>query len=138
MDSEARFESLADNIIQSVNVGDDIYFGNGQTLLWQVLSVEPEWKRILIMTEDCLDEKMTYGYGNRYTTWKDSQIREYLNDRFFYETFYCDESYLIEQVELEETKIVPGYQEGVGQIEFTGETTLDKVFVLSVDRKSVV
>lgn len=130
LDSEERFNTLANKFIHEIKVGDSISLGRSS---WQVLDVDVENKRLLLIAKYAVDPELAYGYMNVYTTWKDSQIREWLNNSFFYSQFSEMEAALIEEVTLEETAIEPGSTDNTYKIGYTGATTTDRIFVLSVE-----
>lgn len=123
-DVEHEYLSMAD-------VGDIVDFGecnngllntNGP-IQWIVLKKENE--KTLLLSRDVLTSKQ-YNSRQENITWKDSTLREWLNQTFYTEVFSSKE-----QEWIEESQILNNDNETYGTP--AGENTVDKVFLLSND-----
>lgn len=102
-----------------MKIGDQLTFGDYE---WQVLDVQED--RALIMTS-VITELRNYHSKNEDITWKDCELRQYLNGEF-YNRFKAEEKARILQVQ-NMNKGNPWYNvDG-------GEDTLDSIFILSMD-----
>lgn len=123
-DVEHEYLSMAD-------IGDVVDFGecnNGLLntdgpIQWIVLKKENG--RILLLSRDVLTSKK-YNSLQESITWKDSTLREWLNQTFYTEVFSPEE-----QDWIEEGQIINNDNEIYGTS--AGENTVDKVFLLSDD-----
>lgn len=116
------------------HVGDIVTFGsyeqdnklnNGsEEIKWIVLDVKDQ--SILLLSKDVLD---AYRFNNSWAeiTWDDSGIREWLNDTFYYNAFS-----LSEQLKIQSAFASADRNPYFSHLD-PGSSTLDKVFLLSVD-----
>ena len=107
------------NPYATVSIGEVIQFGN---IDWLVLEIEND--KALIISNNVL---MTRMYCNTNpTNWEKSNIRQFLNDSFYNETFSDDEKELIIDTNL--INPANSYYNTDG-----GNNTADRVFLLSID-----
>lgn len=102
-----------------MEIGDKLIFGEYE---WRILDLKEE--KALILTEEIIELR---DYHNKPVdiTWKDCELRRYLNDEFY--SKFSD----IDQIRIIETPNTnPGnlWYKADG-----GEDTLDKIFILSID-----
>ena len=108
------------NPYSSVQVGDVIQFAG---IDWRVLEISDG--KALILSEYLLKEMQ---YNNKYTgmTWAECSLREYLNGKFYDDTFKGDEKALIAEAAIETADNpwfgTPG-----------GKSTKDRLFLLSIE-----
>lgn len=134
-DSEVLIENQKYDVeheyLSAANVGDIVNFGecnngllntNGP-ILWIVLKKENG--KILLFSKDVLTSK-PYNSLKESTTWKDTTLREWLNQTFYTEVFSSRE-----QEWVEESQILNNNNEIYGTP--AGENTIDKLFLLSTD-----
>lgn len=134
-DSEVLIENQKYDVeheyLSAANVGDIVNFGecnngllntNGP-ILWIVLKKENG--KILLLSKDVLTSK-PYNSLKESTTWKDTTLREWLNQTFYTEVFSSRE-----QEWVEESQILNNNNEIYGTP--AGENTIDKLFLLSTD-----
>ena len=114
---------IAGDIIQFGNYEQDNNTANGkEPIEWIVL--ERDGNKLFLLSKYVLDK---HCYAKKYKVdWVDSDIRRWLNNDFFANAF--DES---EQMKIVDTKLD---NPGLESIDIAnGESTVDKVFLLSVD-----
>lgn len=102
-----------------MKVGDKVLFGEYE---WRVLDVQED--KVLILTEEIIELR---DYHNKCTdiTWRDCELRKYLNGEF-YEKFS----------EEDRIKIVETVNTNPGNLWYKadgGEDTTDYIFILSID-----
>lgn len=102
-----------------MQIGDQLVFGKYE---WIVLEVQDD--KALIITKDIIEQR---DYHNKYTdvTWKDCELRKYLNNEF-YSTFIDDDR----------AKIIETLNQNPGNLWYKvdgGEATKDSIFILSID-----
>lgn len=102
-----------------MKIGDKLKFGSYD---WIILDVMND--KVLLITEDIILQR-DYHNKNENITWKESELRKYLNDEF-YNRFTDEEKEKIVEV-VNKNFDNPWY--GVSG----GEDTIDKIFVLSLD-----
>ena len=120
-----EFENLED-----ARIGDYVLFGSyvqeddeeAEPIIWEVISKKGDC--LLLLSRDCLDS-LPYQEEYGKTSWKDSYLREWLNEDFYDEAFTEDEQDLI-MYKTVQNKKNPEY----------GNTNLkdtrDRVFILSI------
>lgn len=102
-----------------MKIGDKITFGG---LEWRILEIKQD--KILILTEEIV-ELRDYHNRDRDVTWKDCELRAYLNNDFYHRFRAQDQQRILETVN--ENPGNPWYRvEG-------GEDTIDKIFILSME-----
>lgn len=90
---------------------------------WIVLDIKPN--KILLVSKYILDCKQ-YHIKDSLVYWKDSNIRAWLNSTFIFNAFNEDEiSNILDTYVINDTNIYTN--------EFSGENTIDKVFILSLN-----
>lgn len=97
-------------------------FGENTPYTWEILTIE-DGKALLLSTK--LVDNMPYHEQNSEITWKDCDLREWLNNDF-YKTFSDEERAMIIPVENDNS---PNETYGTS----SGEKTTDKIFLLSID-----
>ncbi len=122
-DAKNAFSGLGS--IQNINVGDTIYFGNfeqdndssngNERIEWRVLKKQDD--KILVISDCALTTKQFDSYETRVSDWAECDLREWLNNDFYYQSFSDVERSLIVEVSLPN--------------DYTGDSTYDKVFLLS-------
>lgn len=124
-------------IFDDVSVGNVIFFGsyeqdgnpsNGaEVLVWKVLAKEND--KMLVITEKVID-RVDYDSGLDYTTWEDSEIRDWCNDAFYRQAFSEAERSQILEVN-NSNPDASGYEWNWHGKD--GVNTRDKVFCLSYE-----
>ena len=119
--------------IENASVGDYIEFGayeqdndssNGkEPIEWRVLDKKDN--RVLVISKYALDCKK-YNMQDKYITWEDCTLREWLNEEFFGEAFSSSE---IERIPTVNISAEDNSEFGTE----AGNDTEDKIFLLSVD-----
>lgn len=102
-----------------MNVGKKIIFGNYE---WRILEIQDD--KILLITEEIIMQK-DYHNKKEHITWKDCDLRKYLNIDF-YNTFSSEEKERIIEVKNKNSDNLWYNSNG-------GEDTIDKIFLLSLD-----
>lgn len=102
-----------------MNVGEKIIFGNYE---WRILEIQDD--KILLITEEIIMQK-DYHNKKEHITWKDCDLRKYLNIDF-YNTFSSEEKERIIEVKNKNSDNLWYNSNG-------GEDTIDKIFLLSLD-----
>lgn len=97
----------------------------GEPILWRILDIEGN--NITAISEYCLDV-LCFHSKYRYPTWKDSDIRKWLNTIFYENSFSPDEREVINQVRNETLPIV----DHDGNCYSGGDVTQDYVYLLDV------
>jgi hypothetical protein len=114
----------SDGKLIEIVVGNIIEFGGfgtrGKNLEWRVLEVDTRKWRALLITKDIIEKR---GYHDE----QEGELRDYLNDKFYNDSFLDSEKSLIAQVQ-NANPDNPWYEKGKG----CGET-LDRVFLLSLE-----
>jgi len=105
----------------SAAAGDTIHLGGHD---WLVLDVKDD--RALVISEKILSRRMWH-YEQRAMTWEPSEIRQYLNESFFYDTFSEEERAYI--VEVNNVNNMNPWFGSAG----SGSDTVDRVFLLSLE-----
>ncbi|GAU78876.1 DUF6273 domain-containing protein [Fusibacter sp. 3D3] len=102
-----------------MKIGDQVVFGDYE---WRILDVQDD--KALILTEEIIELR---DYHNKGTdiTWKDCELRKYLNGEFYQKFKVEDRAKIMETV-----NINPGnlWYKADG-----GEDTTDRIFILSID-----
>lgn len=108
---EAEKETLRD-----AQAGDIVSFGNYESnTQWLVL--ERKEDSLLLLSKNLLDKRQ-YNSSSGGITWEDCDIRQWLNEEYYENTFTLAEKLLIEKTELSSGE---------------DEVVSDKVFLLSID-----
>ena len=122
------FASLGGSILQnkgtfnaSTVAGDIIRFGGND---WRVLEVKDS--RALVLSDKVLSAQVYHALDVNPVTWEESNVRQYLNESFYYETF--SES---ERARIAETVVSDRDNPWYGMS--SGNESTDKVFLLSID-----
>lgn len=102
-----------------MKIGDKIKFGSYD---WNILDVNND--KILLITEEIVEQR-DYHNKNVDITWKDSELRKYLNNEFY--NRFSDE------VKAKIVEVVNNNLDNPWYGISGGEDTLDKVFILSLD-----
>ncbi|HET6784583.1 MAG TPA: DUF6273 domain-containing protein [Erysipelotrichaceae bacterium] len=102
-----------------MNIGDKISFGKYE---WRILDIRED--RILILTDEII-ELRDYHTKAIDITWKDCELRNYLNHEFFNTFNKNEQSRIIETLNKNPDN---NWYKADG-----GEDTLDKIFILSMD-----
>lgn len=102
-----------------MNLGDKLVFGEYE---WRILDIQKD--KILILAEEIIELR---DYHNKYIdiTWKDCELRKYLNNEFYDKFSENDKSKIIEII-----------NKNPGNLWYKtegGEDTADKIFILSID-----
>ena len=97
-----------------------IFFGG---YFWRILAIKNE--RALIISEDILLER-AYHIKYEDITWEECELRQYLNEQFYNETFSADE-----KKRIIETMVVNNDNPDYGT--YGGNDTYDKIFLLSIE-----
>ena len=93
---------------------------------WIILEKDSENKRALIISKYILDVRSNvYKSGEKNTTWKNNNIREWLNDKFYDEAFTEEEKNKIIEVQIVN-------EDNDDYMTFGGRDTTDKLFLLSI------
>lgn len=102
-----------------MNIGDKINFGEYE---WRILDIKDD--KVLILTEEIIELR---DYHNKSVdiTWKDCELRKYLNGEFYYRFSENDRESIIETINKNYSNLWYGAD--------GGEDTTDKVFLLSMD-----
>jgi Family of unknown function (DUF6273) len=102
-----------------MNIGDKIIFGGYE---WRILDIKQD--NVLILTEEIIELR---DYHNKPVdiTWKDCELRKYLNGEFYDKFSVIDRGKIIET-----TNVNPG---NLWYGADGGEVTRDKIFILSID-----
>ena len=83
-----------------VNEGDYVYFGKHyktsdtsvkKSIRWQVIDFNTDEKRALLLATNIIDAKPYIQEGQSLTSWKDSYLRNWLNDEFYNNAFSDEE-----------------------------------------------
>lgn len=132
-----RTSDYADVSFANASVGDVVRFGsyeqdnstvNGpEDIEWLVAEIEGD--EALLISVNGLDN-LTYGDGEN-TTWENSEVRDWLNDDFFDTAFTSGEQERIVTSTLENDLWVPGGGSSGGGEYRPGQSTSDRVFLLS-------
>ncbi len=106
-----------------VNVGDDIWIGEycDSDLKWEVIEVKGN-KMLLICSG--IVEVQKFSEGGTETNWKESSIRSWLNEEFYFEAFNTEEQNRIIETELD------NFENSKENMGYSNETK-DKIFILS-------
>lgn len=102
-----------------MEVGEKIIFGEYQ---WRILDIQED--NILILSEEITELR---DYHNKAVdiTWKDCELRKYLNGEFYDKFSIDDRARIIETVNKNPDNL---WYQAKG-----GEDTMDKIFILSID-----
>ena len=119
--------------LKAADVGDTVFFGayeqdndtsNGkEAIAWLVLAKEDN--KLFLISEKALDG-MPYHNSNSDVTWRNCDLRSWLNDTFMDSAFSADEQDKIQSTNVSADKN-PKYDTK------PGKATTDKVFLLSID-----
>lgn len=102
-----------------MKIGDGLKFGG---YAWRVLDMKDE--KALILAEEIIEQR---DYHNKPVdiTWKDCELRRYLNEDFYNQLSKNDQERIIETVNTNPGNL---WYKADG-----GEDTIDKIFLLSID-----
>lgn len=102
-----------------MKIGNKINFGEYE---WRILEVQQD--KILIVTEEIIEQR---DYHNKAIdiTWKDSELRKYLNNDFYNRFSQDDKSRIV--------KVINKNPNNNWYNSYGGEDTTDKIFLLSLD-----
>ena len=114
-------EGKEPNNVETFEIGNTITFGEYQ---WRVLDVQDG--KALIIT-DTVIEKRAFTTETAGSSWGESALRNYLNDSF-YNQFNAEEKARIIETTIMTAGIKSAFIDAPGD-----ETTVDKIFLLSVD-----
>ena len=99
---------------------------NEDPIEWIVLEKDSENKRALIISKYIIDVRpITYKSEEKNTTWENSNIRAWLNDKFYDSAFAEDEKTKIKEVQLVN-------EDNDDYMTLGGRDTTDKIFLLSI------
>ncbi len=126
-------EQQSDNVTESDRNLEEIAaetalgFGsyNGQPIVWRVLDIDTENKKVLLISKDCIDEVLFHeSEPTEELTWESSDLRKWLGGDF-YNTAFTDEEKIriLEVTNAADTNSESGTK--------GGNDTVDKVFILS-------
>ncbi len=134
-DSISKAVAALNAELQNCKVGDIIQFGeyeqdgnleNGSELIdWIILDIQNG--KALVISKFALDVKSYNTHSADYVTWENSSIRTWLNQTFVASAFHSGEIGMILDAE------VPADKNPVYDEIDAGNTTTDKVFLLSID-----
>lgn len=120
--------------LKAADVGDTVFFGayeqdndtsNGkEAIAWLVLAKEDN--KLFLISEKGLDSKMYHKHSYSDVTWRNCDLRSWLNDTFLDTAFSADEQDKIQSTNVSADKN-PEYDTK------PGKATTDKVFLLSID-----
>lgn len=132
LDSRERFDAYADVVVNKLQKGDYVYFGNDSSLAWRVLSVinDGSEKKLMLITADIVGI-IPYGETDELVTWENSYLREWMNNDFYWETFMNGEDMLIEESDVPVFTLVPGDVAFRCELQYGGVKTRDRLFALS-------
>ena len=111
-------EKLVSTVLNLSAFGKD---SEGNPYKWQVLDVDDENEKALLVTKDIV-ALMAFAEGTE--TWEDSLVRQWLNNDFINEAFTDEEAAIILSTDI---TIAPNAEYGTSG----GNSTTDKVFLLS-------
>lgn len=102
-----------------MEIGDIATFGSFD---WHILEIKKD--RMLLLTKDIIELR---DYHNKVEniTWKDCELRQYLNESFYYNFDESDRDRVIETMNSNPDNL---WYKSIG-----GEDTSDKIFLLSMD-----
>lgn len=107
---------------------DNLAFNGDDKIEWLVLAKEDD--KMLVITKECIELKVfnhnAFGSDGEFVNWGTSELREWLNNKFFNETFSDKEKKLILTSNVEAT---PNPDHNC----FAGNDASDKIFLLSID-----
>lgn len=99
---------------------------NEEPIEWIILEKDSENKRVLLISKYILDVRpIVYKSEEKNTTWENSNIRAWLNDKFYDSAFAEDE-----KTKIKEVQIVNGDNDDY--MTLGGRDTIDKIFLLSI------
>ena len=99
---------------------------NEDPIEWIVLEKDSENKRALIISKYIIDVRpITYKSEEKNTTWENSNIRSWLNDKFYNSAFTDEEKSRIKEVQIIN-------EDNDDYMTLGGKDTTDKIFLLSI------
>ena len=116
-DESQLYES--DGVSTNIEIGGIINFGDFR---WIVLDVQDE--RALIITERIITQR-PFNEGYDSITWEQSEIRQWLNEEFYYSFTDEERSHIYETAVMNNDNYLFGAN--------AGANTVDKIFLLSID-----
>ena len=117
----------------TLHIGDSYEFGHfpkvkdgkDENLLWRVLDVDTENKRALLITENLIDCRK-YHETFDHITWKDCDLRKWLNGEFIDRAFDKEDFEKIAEMPIQNPDNIIYGTKG-------GRETRDRIFALSID-----
>lgn len=119
--NDGTYSNVASYPYSSAAVGDIVQLGGFN---WMVLNTQDS--KALIISEQVISQRQWH-YEQRIMTWESSDMRQYLNGKFFDNTFTEGEKAFIA-----ETRVINNTNPWYGTVG-AGNDTMDRVFLLSVE-----